>query len=70
MFNTTDEMPGPPCWLYSIRVKSVEDSVAKVKELGGKALNGPTEVPGGDPIAQCLDPHGAAFAVLSSGEKA
>jgi len=26
-------------------------------------LNGPMEVPGGDMIAQCMDPQGAMFAV-------
>lgn len=33
------------------------------KAGGGQVLNGPMEVPGGDWIAQCLDPQGAAFAV-------
>jgi predicted enzyme related to lactoylglutathione lyase len=33
--------------------------------LGGKVLNGPMEVPGGDMVAQCMDPEGASFAVHS-----
>lgn len=28
-------------------------------------MNGPMDVPGGDRIAQCMDPQGAAFAVHS-----
>ncbi|HWK08496.1 MAG TPA: hypothetical protein VNR64_00500 [Vicinamibacterales bacterium] len=32
---------------------------------GGRVLNGPMDVPGGDRVAQCLDPQGAAFAVHS-----
>jgi predicted enzyme related to lactoylglutathione lyase len=36
---------------------------ALVKQHGGTVLNGPMEVPGGDWIAQCLDPQGAAFAI-------
>jgi predicted enzyme related to lactoylglutathione lyase len=40
--------------------------VKKVAKLGGRVINGPMEVPGGDLIAQCLDPQGALFAVHSS----
>jgi len=65
MFTKPEEMPGPPCWLYYITVDSVEETVAKVTEHGGQVLNGPMEVPGGDTIAQCLDPQGAAFALHS-----
>jgi predicted enzyme related to lactoylglutathione lyase len=46
-------------------VKDVNPSVSEVKKLGGQILNGPMEVPGGDLIAQCLDPQGAAFALHS-----
>jgi predicted enzyme related to lactoylglutathione lyase len=66
MFNKTAEMPGPPMWLYYIKVDSVEASVERVKQLGGQVLNGPMEVPGGDQIAQCTDPQGAVFALHSS----
>ena len=38
-------------------------SVDAVKAHGGQVLHGPAEVPGGDWIAQCLDPQGAAFAL-------
>jgi predicted enzyme related to lactoylglutathione lyase len=65
MFNKPDEMPGPPLWLYYVSVKDVHQSVAKVTELGGQVLNGPMEVPGGDLIAQCVDPQGALFALHS-----
>jgi predicted enzyme related to lactoylglutathione lyase len=67
MFNKPAEMPGPPMWLYYISVDDVNASVEKVKELGGEVVNGPMEVPGGDLIAQCLDPQGALFALHSSG---
>jgi predicted enzyme related to lactoylglutathione lyase len=65
MFNKPDEMPGPPMWLYYMSVEDVNDSVKKVAELGGQVLNGPMEVPGGDLIAQCVDPQGALFAIHS-----
>jgi predicted enzyme related to lactoylglutathione lyase len=65
MFTKPEEMPGPPMWLYYISVPSVDDAVAKVKELGGQILRGPMDVPGGDKIAQCMDPQGAVFALHS-----
>jgi predicted enzyme related to lactoylglutathione lyase len=65
MFNKPDDMPGPPMWLYYISVPSVDDAVGKVKELGGQVLNGPMDVPGGDRVAQCVDPQGAMFALHS-----
>jgi predicted enzyme related to lactoylglutathione lyase len=66
MFNKTAEMPGPPMWLYYIKVDSVEAAVERVRQLGGQVLNGPMDVPGGDQIAQCMDPQGAVFALHSS----
>jgi predicted enzyme related to lactoylglutathione lyase len=66
MFVKPAEMPGPPAWLYYVKVADVDAAVAKVKELGGEVLNGPMEVPGGDRIAQCMDPQGAVFAIHSS----
>jgi len=66
MFNKPAEMPGPPFWLYYIRVDDVRASVEDVKKLGGQVLNGPMEVPGGDHVAQCMDPQGAAFALHST----
>ena len=65
MFNKPAEMPGPPMWLYYVSVENVNDAVEKVAELGGQVLNGPMEVPGGDLIAQCVDPQGALFALHS-----
>lgn len=65
MFNKTPEMP-VASWLYYIKVPDVNATVETVKAEGGKILNGPMEVPGGDMIAQCVDPQGACFAVHSS----
>jgi predicted enzyme related to lactoylglutathione lyase len=62
MFNRRPEMP-PPNWLSYIRVDDVKNVAQTVQQLNGKVLNGPMEVPGGDWIAQCMDPQGAAFAL-------
>ncbi len=65
MFNKPSEMPGPPFWLLYVMVDDVNKAVETAKEHGGQLLNGPMEVPGGDLIAQCMDPQGAAFAIHS-----
>ena len=63
MFDKPADVPGGPAWLPYVRVKDVHQTVKKVKSAGGTLTNPPTEVPGGDWIAQFIDPHGAAFAV-------
>lgn len=63
MMNLTPDMPMPPAWNLYIRVNDVNATVEKVNQGGGKLLHGPMEVPGGDWIAQFMDPQGAMFAV-------
>lgn len=53
----------PPHWLMYFLVPDVHAAANRVKAAGGQVLHGPTEVPGGDWIVQCLDPQGAAFAL-------
>jgi len=62
IFNKPPEVP-VAAWLFYIRVPDAAAAVEKVKELGGEVLTGPMEVPGGDMVAHCKDPDGAAFAV-------
>ncbi len=52
-----------PHWLSYVRVEDVDEATDAAKAAGGRVINGPMEVPGGDWIAQMLDPQGAAFAV-------
>ena len=66
IFKKPPEMPGPSAWLVYVRVDNVDERVDVVKTLGGQVLNGPMDVPGGDRVAQCLDPQGAAFAIHST----
>ncbi|MBI2566038.1 MAG: VOC family protein [Candidatus Schekmanbacteria bacterium] len=70
MYNKPADMPAPPYWLYYVTVADINDAVEAVKRLGGQVLNGPMEVPGGDLVAQCMDPQGAAFALHASPAKA
>lgn len=63
IYKKPPDMPAPPHWLHYIRVDDIDGAVERVKEHGGQVLNGPMEVPGGDRVAQCMDPQGAAFAL-------
>ena len=65
MFNKTADMTMPPNWTLYVQVDSADAAAERVKANGGQVLNGPMEVPGGDRIAQCMDPQGAVFAVHS-----
>jgi predicted enzyme related to lactoylglutathione lyase len=65
MSNLTADMKMPPNWTLYIRVDSADAAAERVKVNGGQVLNGPMDVPGGDRIAQCMDPQGAMFAVHS-----
>ena len=53
----------PPNWGLYFRVPALEAAVERVKAGGGKILNGPMEVPGGDWIVNAMDPQGASFAL-------
>jgi uncharacterized protein len=58
--------PGAPAaWAPYALVKDAKAAAAAATANGGKILNGPMEVPGGDWIAQGIDPQGAMFAVHS-----
>jgi hypothetical protein len=58
--------PGAPAaWMPYALVKDAKAAAATATTNGGKIVNGPMEVPGGDWIAQGIDPQGAMFAVHS-----
>jgi predicted enzyme related to lactoylglutathione lyase len=59
------QQEGRPFWLYYINVEAIDAAVARVAAGGGKLLSGPQQVPGGSWVAQCLDPQGVKFAVVS-----
>ena len=55
--------PGvPTCWGYYVEVGDLKAATERLTRLGGKVINGPMEVPGGE-IVNCLDPQGAAFSL-------
>ncbi len=70
IFKKGPQMPGPAAWLSYILVKDAKQSAPGIAAGGGKVVNGPMEVPGGDWITQAMDPQGAMFAVHSVAPKA
>ncbi|HEV2106030.1 MAG TPA: VOC family protein [Candidatus Eisenbacteria bacterium] len=65
MFNKPPDVPGPPRWLAYVQVRDSKAAAEAATRLGGRVMQGPMEVPGGDWIAQAMDPQGVAFAVHS-----
>ena len=75
VFNRGDRMLGgmmnkppamaqvPPYWAIYFRVAEINAAAERVKANGGKILNGPMEVPGGDWILNAMDPQGASFSL-------
>ncbi|TAL77734.1 MAG: VOC family protein [Burkholderiaceae bacterium] len=55
-----------PFWLYYFNVASMDTSMERVEQGGGKILFGPEQVPTGSWVAQCLDPQGAMFAMVGA----
>jgi predicted enzyme related to lactoylglutathione lyase len=53
----------PPHWAIYFRVPDINAAAERVKANGGKIINGPMEVPGGDQILTGIDPQGATFSL-------
>ncbi len=51
-------------WRFYFTVQDIDAALEQVKAHGGQVLNGPMPVPGGDRVAQCLDPQGAFFSIV------
>lgn len=63
MTKTPDMAQLPNAWLIYFLVPDVHAAAERVKANGGQVVHGPMEVPGGSWIVQCMDPHGAMFAL-------
>src|SRR6185295_18132627 len=50
-------------WVCYVTVPNLERAVEQAKDGRGSLLLGPQDVPGGERIAQLMDPHGAFFAL-------
>jgi predicted enzyme related to lactoylglutathione lyase len=54
-----------PFWLFYFNVPAIDAAAERVKAKGGKIVNGPMEVPGGQWIVQATDLEGALFALVA-----
>jgi predicted enzyme related to lactoylglutathione lyase len=64
MMTRMPESPGT-FWLYYFNVDGIDAAVAGTVEAGGKLIMGPHQVPAGSWIANCMDPQGVIFAMVS-----
>jgi len=64
---TKPAMVPVPFWGYYFNVPSIDAGTEKIKAGGGKILNGPMEVPGGQWVVQAMDPQGAPFNLVAPG---
>lgn len=53
-----------PMWNHYFWVPSIGATIAQIEAGGGKVINGPMEVPGGDWIVQGLDSLGVGFCLV------
>jgi predicted enzyme related to lactoylglutathione lyase len=65
------DMPAhiPSYWMPYFQVAGCDASTAKAKELGGKVMVGPQDIPGTGRFTIVSDPQGAIFAVFEFTEK-
>ena len=59
------EMP-VTAWSYYFRVPDIDKAVSIIKDNGGRILQEPMEIPGGEFAMSGLDPQGAAFALVGA----
>lgn len=52
------------CWLHYFNVAALDAAIGRVRDAGGQVLTEPMQVPGGSWVVTCLDPQGAAFALV------
>ncbi|MGZ5984405.1 MAG: VOC family protein [Caulobacteraceae bacterium] len=55
-------------WTYYFNVDAIRKAADRLTAAGGKVMNGPMQVPGGDWIVQAMDPQGGMFALTSKTE--
>ena len=54
-----------PGWGFYFRVPDIDAAKAKVEGAGGKVLQGPMEVPGGEWVLNAQDPEGVSFGLVA-----
>jgi uncharacterized protein len=57
-----------PGWMFYINVEDIDAAIARAVDAGGTITHGPSTVPTGERIANCLDPQGAIFGMVAPGK--
>lgn len=65
MMTKPPQMPAPPHWGFYVNVPAIDAGAARITAGGGKILNGPVQVPGGQWVVNAMDPQGAAFSLVA-----
>lgn len=62
------KMPQIPksTWSYYFRVPNIDDAISAINANGGKVIQGPDEIPGGDFAMTGIDPQGASFGLVGA----
>jgi hypothetical protein len=53
-----------PSWVYYFDVDDVDEAAKRVRNGGGRVIEGPVQIPGGSWVLQCVDPQDALFALV------
>jgi hypothetical protein len=64
MMDKPEQLP-KSMWGYYFTVEGIDAAAERVTANGGTVRMGPMEVPDGSLVAQCADPQGAAFSLVS-----
>ena len=64
MMKKMDSMP-MSTWGYYFTVNGIDAAVERIRQAGGKIVNGPMEVPGGQWTVSAQDKQGAFFSLVS-----
>ena len=65
MMKKMDAMP-MSSWGYYFNVNGIDAAIERIRHAGGKVLNGPMEVPGGQWTVTAQDEQGAHFSLVSN----
>jgi predicted enzyme related to lactoylglutathione lyase len=59
---TSGQEPG---WFFNVAVADMDAAIGRAIEAGGTVIRGPFEIAGGQRIAQCVDPQGVTFGIVT-----
>jgi predicted enzyme related to lactoylglutathione lyase len=67
LYELNPKQPTPPGWLSYVSVTNADETTAQVRELGGKIILPPMDIPEAGRAALFSDPQGAVFGIWQPG---